>query len=134
MSEVVVQGSVVSVGSGADRGGLVVGEVGQPGSQDPVMDPDQEQGPFGAGGGEPVAVGAGDAFDDTVGAQAPQVVGHLPGGDGLGRSAEQGREQGAQVAVGESAGQEPEDQQGVQQGLDAAGRRNAGRGYDSRCR
>ncbi len=50
-----------------------------------------------------------------VRAQAPQVVGHLAGGDVLGAGAEQGRDQGAQVTVGEAVDQEPVDEQGLQQ-------------------
>ncbi len=37
-----------------------------------------------------------------------------------GARAQQGCEQGAQVAVGEAVGQEPKDQQGVEQRLDAS--------------
>ncbi len=79
-----------------------------------------------------VAVGAGDAFDELVGAEPAQVVGDLAGGDG-GQAAELGGEV-AQVAVGEAAGQEPEDQQGGEQGLDAGLGEAAGRGCGCRCR
>ena len=44
-----------------------------------------------AGAGDAVAVGAGDALDELVAAEPPQVVSHLPGGDG-GQAAEFGGE------------------------------------------
>ena len=37
-----------------------------------------------AGVGDAIAVGLGDAFDDAVEAEATQVIGHLPLGEGLG--------------------------------------------------
>jgi hypothetical protein len=66
---------------------------------------------------DPVAVGARDAGDQAVGAEAAQVIAHLPGGDlGL---AEQVSEQAAQVAVAESVRAQPERQQRLQQGVGA---------------
>ena len=67
--------------------------------------------------GDAVAAAAGDAFDESVGAQAPQVVGHLAGGDVLGSFAEEGRGEGAQFTGGESVRQQPVDEQGPQQGV-----------------
>ena len=58
--------------------------------------------------GGPVAVRAGDAFDEPVEPEAAQVVGHLPHGHGLGGAAEHGCHVGAQVTVGELVGQETE--------------------------
>ena len=69
--------------------------------------------------GDLVAVGVRDALDEAVHAQPPQVVAHLPAGDGLGRLAEELRDEGAQVAVGETVGQEPEGAQGGEQGVRA---------------
>ena len=83
------------------------------------MEAGEEQRVREAGVGDLVAEGVRDAFDEPVQAQAAQVVGHLPGGHGLGGHAEEGRQDGAQVAVGEAAGQQPEDAQGGEQGVDA---------------
>jgi len=68
-----------------------------------------------AGVGEVVAVAAGGSGDQAVGAEPPQVIAHLPGGDVV--FVEQLGEQGVQVAVGESVGEQPEDQQGLEQGV-----------------
>ena len=57
------------------------------------------------GVGDLVAAGAWDAGDEPVGTQAPQVVGHLPGGDVLEAGAEEGSDQGSQVTVGEPVGE-----------------------------
>ena len=62
-----------------------------------------------AGAGDAVAVAAGDPLDELVAAEPAQVVGDLPGGDS--RQAAQFGGDLAQVAVGEAAGQQPEDQQ-----------------------
>jgi len=70
-----------------------------------------------AGVGDLVAAGAGDAGDEPVRAEPAQVVGHLSGGDVLGRGAEQGCDQGAQLTVGESVREQPVDEQGLQQGV-----------------
>lgn len=83
------------------------------------MQPGEEQGVAEPGVGDLVAVGAGDPLDEAVGAQPPEVVGELPAGHVLIAAAEERREVGAQVAVGESVGQQPEGAQGRQQGLDA---------------
>jgi len=64
----------------------------------------EQQGVLQAGVGDLVAAGVGDAGDEPVGAQAAQVVGHLRGGDVLAGGGEEGRDQGAQVTVGESVG------------------------------
>ena len=72
------------------------------------MQPGQEQGAREAGAGDLVAEAVRDAFDEPVLAQAAQVVSHLLRGDGLGGHAEDLREDGTQVAVGEAAGEEPE--------------------------
>ena len=112
-------------GVGAGGGGQVPaavcgsGEAGQSGAQEPVVQPGEEQGPGEAGIGDLVAEGVRDAFDEPVLAQPPEVVGHLPRGDGLGGHAEELREDGAQVAVGEAAGKKPEHAQGREQGVDA---------------
>jgi hypothetical protein len=54
-----------------------------------------------------------------VDAQSSEVVGDLPAGHVLIAPAEERREVGAEVAVGESVGQQPERAQGREQGLDA---------------
>jgi len=72
-----------------------------------------------SGVGDLVAARAWDARDEPVGAQAAQVVGHFPGGDVLGSVAEEGRDQGAQLTVGESVREQPVDEQGLQQGVGA---------------
>ena len=78
--------------------------LGEPGAQKMVVGVGEEQGVLEPGVGDLVAAGMGDAVDEPVRAQPPQVVGHLPGGDVLGRGAEEGRDQGAQVTVGEPVG------------------------------
>ena len=65
----------------------------------------EQQGFVQAGVGDLVAACLGDALDEPVFAEAAQVVSHLPGSDVLGCLAEEGRDQGAQLAVGEPAGQ-----------------------------
>ena len=102
------------------------------------MQPGEEQGVREAGGGDLVAEGARDALDEPVLAQAPEVIGHLPRGDGLGGHAEELRHDGAQIAVGEAAGKQPEHAQGREQGVDAgvaeAQARDAGPASgDQRC-
>ena len=78
-------------------------------------------------GGDLVAEAVRDALDEAVDAEPPQVVGELPAGHGLGVKPQQGREVVAQVAVGETVGQQPEDAQRRQQGLHArAGERHPG--------
>jgi len=54
--------------------------------------------------GDPVAVGAGGAGDQSAGFESAQVIGGLSGGDGTGwQSAQFGGER-AQIAVGEPVG------------------------------
>lgn len=84
------------------------GEGGQAGAQELVVEPGQEQGAGDSGVGDLVAEGAGNALDEAVHAQAAQVVGHLPRGDGLGGRAEELGHDRPQVAVGEAAGKKPE--------------------------
>ena len=113
--------ALVVAGRGAQCGGrgrVGVGELRQAGLEQSGVDVGEQHGVMHPGVGDAVAVAAGDAGDQSVRAQPAQVVGHLAGGD-LG-SAEQLGEQVAQVAVAEPVGQEPEDQQGLQQGLGAA--------------
>ena len=72
--------------------------------------------------GDIVVAAAGSAglvTADMIKPGAAQVVGHLPRGDGLGGHAEDLGHDGAQVAVGEAAGKQPEDAQGCEQGVDA---------------
>lgn len=66
-----------------------------------------------------VAAPARDAVDEAVFTQSSQVVADRCGFDVAGGAAEQGRELGAQVTVGEAVNDEPEHQQGVQQGMNA---------------
>ena len=72
-----------------------------------------------AGVGDLVAVGAADPGDQSVDAEAAQVVAGLAGGDLLGGVCEQGCEVVAQVVVGEPGGLQPELAQGGQQGVGA---------------
>ena len=127
----VVEGGVVGAGGCPQPGGgwrAGVGELGQAGDQQALGEPGEEQGLAEAGWGDLVAEAVRDALDEAVDAEPPQVVGDLPAGHGLGVKPQQGREVVAQVAVGETVGQQPEDAQGGQQGLhagadDAASRR-----------
>ncbi len=83
------------------------------------MDAGEEHGVAQAGGGDLVAVGVRDAFDQAVQAQPAEVVGGAPGRPGVAVDAEQLREVGAQVLVEEPAGVQPEDEQDVQECLGA---------------
>ena len=60
-----------------------------------------------------------DPHDDTVQAQAAEVVGQAARGHGVGRDAQQARQQDAQIAVGKPRGEQPEDHQGAEQRLHA---------------
>ena len=71
------------------------------------------------GAGDLVAVDVRNAFYEAVRAQPPQVITHLPAGDGLGGLAEELRDERAQVAVGETMGQELKGAQGGEQGVRA---------------
>ena len=57
-----------------------------------------------AGVGDLVAAGVWDSFDDSVHAKAAQVVGHLSGGGVLVVLAQEGRDERAEVTVGEAVG------------------------------
>ena len=70
------------------------------------------------GGGDSVAVAVRDAFDEPVVAETSQVVGRLPAGQGVEIAPEQGCEVVPEIAVGEPAGQQPEDAQDREQCLD----------------
>src|SRR5215213_6044486 len=87
VGEVVEGGLVGAVGGpkpGRERR-VRVGDLGEPGAQQVVVGVGEQQCVLEPGVGDLVAAGAGDACDETVRAQPPQVVGHLPGGDVLGR-------------------------------------------------
>src|ERR1019366_10466237 len=92
-------------GAGRVRRGAGVGELGEPGAEQVVVRVGEEQRVLEYGVGDLVAAAAVDALDEPVFAEAAQVVRHLPGGDVLGFLAEEGRDLGAQFAVGKPAGQ-----------------------------
>ena len=125
-----VEGGLVGAGGVVQLGfswWARVADLGESGAEQVVVGVGEQQRVLQPGVGDGVAAGAGDAFDEAVGAQAPQVVGHLAGGDVLGSFAEQGRDEGAQVTVGESVEQEPVDEQGLQQGVNTVSpKRNPG--------
>ena len=115
-----VEGGLVGAGGVVQLGfswWARVADLGESGAEQVVVGVGEQQRVLQPGVGDGVAAGAGDAFDEAVGAQAAQVVGHLAGGDVFGGRAEQGRDQGAQVTVGEPVDQEPVDEQGLQQGV-----------------
>lgn len=62
--------------------------MGEPGAQQPVVGAGEEKGMVQPGVGDLIAVGVGDAGDQPVLTQAPQVVGHAPGGGLIGWAAE----------------------------------------------
>ena len=97
----------------------LAGELAESGAQEPGVQAGEEEGVAEPAVGDLVPVRAGDAFDEAVDAQSSEVVGDLPAGHVLIAPAEQRREVGAEVAVGESVGQQPEGTQGREQGLDA---------------
>ena len=69
--------------------------------------------------GDGVAVSVWDAGDETAGAQAPQVVGHLACGDVLGGDGAQFGGQRAEIFVGEAVGLQSEQWQGGEEGVAA---------------
>src|SRR5579863_1156843 len=117
----VVVGGLVGAGGGAQpgwRGRAGVGDLGQAWAEQVVVSAGEQQRVVQAGVGDLVAAGVRDAGDEAVFTEAAQVVRHFPGGDVLGGFAEEGRDEGAQLAVGEAAGQQPVDEQGLQQRVD----------------
>ena len=66
-----------------------------------------------------IAVRPVDPRNEAVEAQAAELVGQAARGQCVGRDAQQARERGAQVAVGETLGEQPEDHQGAQERLEA---------------
>ena len=72
-----------------------------------------------AGLGELIAVSLGDAFDETVQAQAAQVIGHLRALVGRSVVTSKIDEMPAQVAMSEAGGSQGEETQGLHQGEDA---------------
>ena len=110
----VVEGGLVRACCSSKRGWprwAGVADLGETGAQEVVVDVGEQQRVLQPGVGYAVALAAGDAFDESVDTQAPQVVGHLAGGDVLESFAEEGRGEGAQLTVGESMRQEPVDEQ-----------------------
>src|SRR3954463_7968607 len=83
------------------------------------MDAGEEQGVVQPGVGDLVAVAVREPGDQPVGAEPAQVVAHASGGQLCGVDAKQLGDQLAQVTVGESVRQQPEDQQRSQQGVGA---------------
>ena len=80
----------------------------------------EEQGVVQSGVGDLVAAGVRDAGDEVVFAEAAQVVSHLPGGDVLGGLAEElGAIRVRSSRLVKPAGQQPVDEQGLQQRVDA---------------
>jgi hypothetical protein len=111
MIDRVAVGAVGGAQGGRDGRGLP-GELGEPWAQEPCVQAGEEQGVAEPGFGGLVAVGAGDPFDEAVDAQPSEVVGDLPAGHVLIVRAVLRREVGAEVAVGEAVGQQPEGAQG----------------------
>jgi len=69
--------------------------------------------------GDLVAVAVRNLFDQAVGFQAAQVVGHLPRGEVGGVKTTKRRDEQSQVAVAEAVGLQGEHRQGGEQGLAA---------------
>jgi hypothetical protein len=65
---------------------------------------------------EPIAVGFGDAFDETVQAQSSQVIGHLRASVGGSVRISKLDEMATQVAMSEAGGSEGEEAEGLHQG------------------
>lgn len=95
-------GPLNAVGRGR---GIGVDELGQPGAQEMIVGVGEEQGVLQTGVGDLVATSVRNAADQSVGTEPPQVIGHPLGGDVLGPGAEEVREEGAQVTVGEPVGE-----------------------------
>ena len=82
----------------------MVGEVRQAGGQESVVHAGEEVRGVQAVVGDGVAVAVWDAGDQAAGFESTQVIGGLPGGDGIrGQSAQLGGER-PQIAVGEPVG------------------------------
>ncbi len=92
---------------------------GEAGSESAVIEPCAKQGGTQADGSDAISVGLGDALDEPVPAQATQVVGHSAGGILARFVPEQGSEMLADVIVSERALDEDEEEQDVEQGLNA---------------
>src|SRR5262249_51227491 len=75
------EGGFVGSGGGAEFGGCGRAvKLGQASAREPVVGAGEEQGVAQAVVGDLISVGAGDAFDEPVGTQPPEVVGDLSAG------------------------------------------------------
>ena len=93
---------LVCAGGLAQWWGGWVGELGQSGRQESVVDGGQEHRGVEAVIGDGVSVGVRYAGDEAAGAESSQVVGDLPGGELIRRDGPQVGDGGAEVLVGES--------------------------------
>jgi|SRR5579863_9269711 len=92
---------------------------GQSGSHRAVVEPGVKDGGAQALGGDPIAARSRDALDETMKAQPTQVVGDLSGAVLAGLLSQQWSEVLAQILVGECALDEKEEEQHVQESLNA---------------
>ncbi len=91
----------------------------QTGTQDAGIDAREEQGGAQPLVGDAITLGVGDALNQSVQAQAAQVVGHPAGGEVAGVEAQKRREMCAHVFVGEAVRQETVQDQDAQERLHA---------------
>src|SRR6202022_575647 len=78
-----VEGGLVGAGGVVQLGfswWAGVADLGESGPEQVVVGVGEQQRVLQSGAGDGVAAAVGDAFDEAVGAQAPQGVGHLAGG------------------------------------------------------
>ena len=92
---------------------------GEGGTEQAVVSSGEEQGDAQAEVGDAVAEAFGDAFDEAVQAQPAQLIGDGALGDRGRVGARQGREMPAQIGRPEAFGELAEQDEGVQQGMDA---------------
>ena len=88
----------------------------QAGTEEARVCAGEEEGQAEPGLGDPIAMRARDAGDQAMQAQAPQVVGHLSGGDR--GQPEQGRQVHAEVAVAPAVGQQAKHHQHAEERVD----------------
>src|SRR6202521_941602 len=92
---------------------------GEAWSEGAVIEPGTEQRGAQALGGDAISVGVGAKLDETVHAKATEIIGYSAGGILSGLVSEQGSKMLADILVGERSLDEDEQEQDVEQGLNA---------------
>src|SRR5450756_687938 len=121
-------GSADGLGEREFRGGWIGGDDGQASSEGAIVEPGAEDCGSHALSGCTVLVGLGDTLDEAMHAQAPQIVGDASGGVLARLVAEERSKMLAEVFVSEGAADVEEQEQDVEQGLNAEVGEAQGRG------